>query len=73
MAKRYWTHIVASKTGTLYIGMTNDVFRRVCEHKNHLVDGFTAKYDCTCLVWYEEFADVRNAIRRNGDASLRSA
>jgi putative endonuclease len=64
MAKQYWTYIVASKSGTLYVGMTNDIFRRVFQHKNHLVEGFTAKYDCTRLVWYEEFSVVHNAIRR---------
>jgi len=45
VAKRYWTYIVASKSGTLYVGMTNDIFRRVYQYKNHLVEGFTAKYD----------------------------
>ncbi len=64
MERKFWTYIVASRSGTLYVGMTNNIEHRVSQHKNHLIEGFTAKYDCTRLVWYEEFRDVRNAIRR---------
>ena len=62
MQTRYWVYIISSKSGTLYTGMTNSLDRRVFEHKHHLVPGFTAKYNCTRLVWFEEHSDVRNAI-----------
>ena len=55
---------MSSESGTLYTGMTNNIDRRVFEHKNHLLDGFTAKYGCTRLVYLEEWADVRSAISR---------
>lgn len=64
MRNRFWVYIIASKTGTLYTGMTNSLDRRVVEHKQHLVPGFTAKYHCTRLVWCEEHSDVRAAIAR---------
>ena len=64
MRNRFWVYIIASKTGTLYSGMTNNLDRRVAEHKQHLVPGFTAKYHCTRLVWFEEHSDVRAAIAR---------
>jgi putative endonuclease len=61
----YYTYIMASgKNGTLYIGMTNDLIRRVWEHKNHCVDGFTGRYDVTDLVWYEIHSTAENAIKR---------
>jgi len=64
MAKSYWTYIMASNSGTLYTGVTSALYFRVQQHKRHTFEGFTAKYECTRLVWFEEFADVRNAIRR---------
>jgi putative endonuclease len=64
MQKRFWVYIMSSKSGTLYTGMTNNLDRRVFEHKHHLIQGFTAKYDCTRLVWSEEWSDVRSAIAR---------
>jgi putative endonuclease len=60
--KQYYTYIMASKTGTLYTGMTNDLERRVCEHKIKSAKGFTKKYNITRLVWHEEFHDVNEAI-----------
>jgi putative endonuclease len=63
--KEYYIYILASRIGgTLYIGVTNDLIRRVWEHKNKLVPGFTKKYDVTRLVHFETFHDVRNAIAR---------
>ncbi|MBU6141222.1 MAG: GIY-YIG nuclease family protein [Proteobacteria bacterium] len=58
-------YIVASKrNGTLYTGVTSDLARRIFEHKNHLNSGFTKKYHCELLVYYEVFEDMRNAIER---------
>jgi len=63
--RSYWVYIVASGLGgTLYIGVTNDLVRRVYEHKNKVVDGFTQKYDVDRLVYFEAFEDIENAIRR---------
>ena len=64
MRQRFWVYIMSSKSGTLYTGMTNSIDRRVFEHKNHLIEGFTTKYDCTRLVYLEEWPDVRSAISR---------
>ena len=60
--RQFYTYIVCSKTGTLYVGMTNDLERRVREHKRKLVPGFTAKYGCDRLVWYEAFPTALLAI-----------
>ncbi len=65
MQKQYYLYILASKrNGTLYIGITNDIIRRVGEHKLKLIDGFTKKYNVTLLVYYEVFNDVNEAILR---------
>ena len=55
---------MTNKSGTLYTGVTNELVRRVYEHKNHLVKGFTDKYNITKLVYYETTNDVRSAIER---------
>ena len=61
----YYVYSLASKkNGTLYLGVTNDIARRVYEHKNNLVDGFTKKYSVHCLVYFEVCEDVRVAIQR---------
>ena len=58
-------YILASKrNGTLYVGMTNDIDRRIHEHKNDLNEGFTKRYQVHNLVWYEVHDDVLQAIRR---------
>src|SRR5271169_5983716 len=61
---RYDTYIVCSRSGTLYIGMTNNLYRRVLEHKSGEDDGFASKYRCDRLVYYEGFDDVLKAISR---------
>src|SRR2546427_6463243 len=60
----YFVYIVCSNSGTLYLGMTNSIYRRVLQHKRGEVEGFSAKYNCTRLVYYEGFDDVRKAIDR---------
>ena len=61
----YWVYILASrKHGTLYIGVTNDLVRRVYQHKNKLIKGFTKEYDVVRLVWFETHDDVTAAIER---------
>ncbi len=63
--RSYWVYILASQVGgTLYIGVTNNLVRRVYEHKMDVVPGFTRKYSIHQLVYYEQFSDVENAIRR---------
>ena len=62
--KHYYVYIMGSKSRTSYIGVTNNLKRRVYEHKNHLVEGFTKKYKCTRLVYYEETPAVNSAIVR---------
>jgi putative endonuclease len=62
--RTYCTYIVASRTGTLYIGMCNNIGRRVSEHKSAQFEGFARKYHCDRLVYFESFEDVRKAIDR---------
>jgi len=60
----FYIYIMASESGTLYIGVTNRLERRVLEHKHNLITGFTQKYSCHKLVYYEHFTDIENAIAR---------
>lgn len=55
---------MSSESGVLYTGITNDIVRRVEEHKNHTHKGFTDKYRCNTLVYYEHFTDINYAIYR---------
>jgi len=56
---------MTNKTNTvLYIGVTSDLIKRVYEHKNHLVDGFTSKYNTSKLVYFELYDDMESAIKR---------
>ena len=65
LTKQYFVYILASrKNGTLYIGITNDLLKRVYEHKNNLADGFTKKYSIHNLVYYEIHTDASSAITR---------
>ena len=61
---RYYVYILGSKTETLYIGVTNDLIRRVFEHKSKSVEGFSKKYDIDRLLYYEEHGDIQEAILR---------
>jgi len=62
--KYYYTYIVASRSLTLYIGMTGNLPGRVFQHKRKLHQGFSATNNCNRLVWFEQFADPRRAIAR---------
>jgi putative endonuclease len=62
--RRYYVYIMASRSRVLYTGVTNDLARRVHEHKQGLIAGFTSAYRITRLVYSEEFTDVRDAIAR---------
>jgi len=63
--KRFYVYILCSKrNGTLYTGVTSDLVKRVYEHKNNLIDGFTKKYSVHCLVWYEIHESAESAITR---------
>ena len=63
--QQYYVYLMTNKYNTvLYIGVTNDLKRRVWEHKEKLVEGFTKRYNITKLVYYEVFDDVRAAIAR---------
>ena len=61
----YYVYVLASKrNGTLYIGVTNNLVRRVWEHRNDMADGFTKKYGVHRLVYYEQTESVEAAIQR---------
>jgi putative endonuclease len=60
----YYVYIMTSRSDTLYTGVTNDLQRRVYEHKQKLLDGFTKKYNIDMLAYYENTDDVEAAIRR---------
>ena len=64
--RSYWVYILASDVGgTLYIGVTNNLVRRVYEHRTEAAEGFTSKYEVSRLVYYEQFSDIENAIRHD--------
>jgi len=60
----YYVYIMTNRSKTLYTGVTNYLERRVFQHKHHLVEGFTKRYNITKLVYYEETNDVKEAISR---------
>ena len=62
--KEYFIYILANKSSMLYTGVTNDLERRVFEHKNRIKDGFTKKYNFNSLVYFESTDDVTVAIAR---------
>ena len=63
--KQYYVYILASKkNGTLYTGVTSDLVKRIYEHKNDLVEGFTKKYQVHSLVYFEVFSGIKEAIHR---------
>ena len=62
--KQYYVYIMTNRSKTLYTGMTNDIKKRVYQHKSKLIEGFTKKYNITRLVYVETFRDVNSAIAR---------
>ncbi|WP_181706763.1 GIY-YIG nuclease family protein [Chthonobacter rhizosphaerae] len=65
MERGDWVYIVTNRpNGVLYTGVTNDLVRRVFEHRKGTVPGFTRKYGCKRLIWYERHEDIRDAIHR---------
>ena len=62
--KQFYVYILTSNSGTLYIGITNNLQRRVWEHKNKIAAGFTNKYNINRLVYYETFGEAKSAIAR---------
>ena len=64
-SRQYYVYILTNKTNTvLYIGVINDLVRRIFEHKNKLVEGFTKKYNLNKLIYYEVTKDISSAIER---------
>ena len=65
MEKQFYVYMLASKrNGTLYLGVTSDIVKRVWQHKNGLAEGFTKKYGIKRLVYYEIHEDAENAMKR---------
>jgi putative endonuclease len=64
MKQDYYVYIMANESRMLYVGVTNDLERRVSEHNQKLVAGYTKRYNITRLVYYEDLPDVRDAIAR---------
>ena len=63
--KVYYVYILASKkNGTLYVGVTNNLKRRIYEHKGKLIEGFTNKYNVSQLIYFEQYSDIREALTR---------
>ena len=62
--RQYYVYILTNRSGTLYVGVTNDLERRMYEHKNKLVPGFTSKYNVTRLAHFEQTSEVESAIAR---------
>ena len=60
----YYRYIVASRSHTLYIGMTGDLSRRVLQHKKKTYEGFSSTYNCNRLVWFERYVHPGSAIHR---------
>ncbi len=61
----YYVYMLTNKANTvLYVGVTNNLERRISEHKSKLIDGFTKKYKCTKLVWFEHTNSVESAIKK---------
>jgi putative endonuclease len=60
--RQFYVYILSSRSGVLYVGVTNDLERRVYQHKHRLVEGFTSRYNVNLLVFYEVFPEAIQAI-----------
>lgn len=60
----YWVYVMASASGTLYIGSTSELDARVWQHKNGIFEGFSKKYHCTRLVYFQEYVNVNSSTAR---------
>ena len=69
---QYYVYTLTNRTRTLYVGVTNDLERRVYQHRNKLVPGFTSKYNVTRLAYYEQTSDVESAIVREKQVKSRA-
>lgn len=70
MSKKYFIYILTNNSGTLYIGISSNLSRRLWEHKQHVADGFTKKYNITKLIYYEEYFDPVTAIEREATEKM---
>lgn len=70
--KEYYIYIIASESWTLYVWMTNNLKRRIYEHKNWIIDGFTKKYSCKKLIYYEIGDDIEYVIQREKQLKKRN-
>ena len=64
MARQYYVYIMTNRSRTLYVGVTNDLERRVYEHKFESIEGFTKQYKITRLVYFDETSNIEGAITR---------
>ena len=64
MGRSYFVYLMSNESRMLYVGVTNDIHKRVFQHKSKLIPGFTQKYNLYKLVYFEEFDDIRAAIAR---------
>jgi putative endonuclease len=64
MSKSYYVYIIGNERPTIYIGITNNLVKRIYQHKNLLVDGFSKKYGLNKLLYFETYNDVYQAIKR---------
>jgi len=71
--KSYYVYFLTNKSNTvLYVGMTNNLRRRIYEHQSKLIKGFTSKYNLNKLIYYEETNDVKAAIARERDKKMET-
>src|SRR4030042_972505 len=62
--RNYFVYMMSNMHHTLYVGVTNDLYRRMYQHRNGVISGFTKRYGLRMLVWYEQTGDIREALAR---------
>lgn len=70
--KCYFVYILSNKSGTLYIGVTSDLKKRIYQHRSKLVDGFSKKYNLNKLLYFEQVTDIKSAIKREAAKTLET-